>query len=262
MSEYGFEIQNSSGKVIADANYPVYKVISTGAMTLGGNTAYQYTDISFAPIPLTQMPLVLFAPSGAGPKLLLPQPDYYYPYFNNISLPAVSPWCYLLSPDQSAIIGARFHGYYGTMAPWEGETFTSNYVVAVPVSVSNIPSSTYGVVVYDKDGKKTFDSGERLLTIKLIRTITSVPESGLTIDHPIVTGTKYVALTSAGSWLEKPATTVFRIAYPGCMAVLGVTGSGQAATSIVWNPCVFSGSVGLDARYDGKMTLVVAEWGA
>lgn len=162
MSDYGFEVKNAAGQVVADATYPVYALQSSGSFTVGGPTQFSQTVVPLN-IDLNTMPTMLL----------------------NIQVGRAAVCFRGFTVSGTTITGATFHAY--STSP-----FSVDYIVAVPASVAPITSGEYGIAVYDQNSKLTFHTGQRLVYVRQISTITE----GATITHPALLGTRYIGMTS------------------------------------------------------------------
>jgi hypothetical protein len=163
MSDYGFEIQNIYGQVIADTNYPVYSVHSSGTISFPGYVAFQQTVIPLS-IDLSNFPTLL------------------------VELPA--------DGTLIAFRGFRTSGTTVTAAIFHAissAAFSINYILAVPANIAPIQAGEYGIAAYDISGKLTFHTGQRYV---IIRQISSVSMNSV-VSHPTLTGTRYVGISGA-----------------------------------------------------------------
>lgn len=231
MSDYGFEIKNSSGQIVADANFPVYTVIQSGTFNTGGiANVSSYTDVYFSKIiDISKMPQFFME---------LPKD------VNGYGPPTICVHSYLVTG--TSIIGVRIHSYFFSGTP--SGLYSVNYLVAVPVSADDSGSGDYGIIAYDKYGNETFSSGKRLVTIKAISTL-NVNEL---LNHPEIIGTRYVAIAGLGGiklTIGQYYTYVFYV---------GVRHNSDTSVVLDWNLASFT-STPLNAEQNIPISVIVAE---
>jgi len=225
MSTYDFEVRNNLGQVVVDSNYPSYTIRTSGSFSIGGNLQFSYVDVTFTPINKSNMPQVFF------------------------EMPAttVNPLCvlsYLMSGDD--VYGVRVHSYDAANA-----YRTFNYVVAVPVNVIPNPGNeTYGVVVYDANGRITFSSAAPLFTIKHVQAVTA----GSVVTHEALTGIRYVAVSTV---------TGFKWDYIGSSqansAWNGVKAASSTTLQFLWNLYSVVAPTDHSEYHEYTATVLVAE---
>ena len=236
MSDYGFQVQNSSGQVVADTNFPVYTPVQYGSFSTGGTAnVWTFTDVYFS--------------SGVDVSTM---PQFFMELPTNVSgygAPTICLHSYFMSG--STITGVRIHSYFYSAAA--SITFNVNYVVAVPVSATAVASADYGVIAYDSAGKVTFNSGKRLVTIKAVSTM----NVGDVLSHPTIFGTRYVAIGGLAGIRVTP------VSYPsyGYVFFGGIRSASSTSVSLAWNLVALNATT-LNVIAPIPTCVIVAELGA
>lgn len=163
MNDYGFQILNLNGQVIADSNFSIYTPIQYGTFTVGSYTPLQTIDIYFqTAIPFSKMPQFFMQIPMDGSILSLQT--------------------YIMSED--SIVGVKILGYSYT------GSYNVNYVVAAPVSAIDVLTENYGIIAYDSNGLTTFASTKKMMLVNAVGSL--IP--GETLNHSVLTGERYVAI--------------------------------------------------------------------
>lgn len=231
MSDYGFEIKNSNGQIVADTNFPVYTPILSGTFDTGGiANVSSYTDVYFSKS----------IDIGKMPQFFMELPNDV----NGYGPPTICVHSYLVTG--TAITGVRIHSYF--FSGTQSGLYSVNYIVAVPVSADDTGIGNYGIVAYDKYGVETFSSGKRLVTIKAIGTL-NVNES---LSHDTIIGTRYVAIAGLGGiklTIGQYYTYVFYV---------GIKHNSDTSVILDWNLAAFT-STPLNAEQNIPISVIVAE---
>lgn len=238
MSEYGFEIQNIYGQVVADTNYPVYTPLSYGTFSIGQSlNVWGFTDVWFPqPVPVSMMPQFLFQP---------PVDVYGYPKIV----------VHTHHFDGTNITGVRLSSYWYSQSI--SRAVTVNYIVACPISYANVSNSDYGVSAFDAYGGLTFHSGKNLITIKYI----GQHQVGQFVSHPLITGSRYVGISGLAGIQVTPAYISRGRAYSGTVYYGGIRYNSETSLYLDWNIMALNKTTE-SANQPMPVSVIVCELGA
>lgn len=181
---YGFEVKNATGDIVAndtDFNWALYH---EGTVTISaiGDSATLMPQLTAASIS-EPMPLVFFR-APASRRIILLKMDK----FLSGGLYYWAPRLYLKNSDTSASDPLPVTIEYRIYRPTNYVTYSGG--------------TTYGLIVYDSNGNKTFDSRMGLATISQVLTLEWGVYDGNQGIGVLQTTTTYVAPGSGTPWLS------------------------------------------------------------
>lgn len=233
MSNYGFEIKNAANQIVADTNFPVYTPVDSGTFNAGGTAnAWTFTDVYFnVGVDISKMP-----------QFFMELPTDV----NGYGAPTICLQSYLMSG--TLVTGVRIHSYFYNIS--SSIIFPVNYIVAVPVSATEVQSGDYGIIAYDKYGAETFNSGKRIVTIKQVGTI----EVNEYLYHDKIEAKRYVAISGLGGIKVTPV----QYPYYGYVFYVGVRHESDTSISLRWNLVALNATT-INAEWPIPVSLIVAE---
>lgn len=261
MSTYNFEILNAASEVIADGNYPVYTILEYGSakfnssvkQTYDGNKQYYTRDdtctITFQnPIPLAALPMVFIEAPGYMERSVT------ILSYNGTDTHIES--VIILGSDNLAITPAN--QLFDYELPYNSDP-NFNYLIAAPISYANTIIPDYGLVIYDENGKMTFNSAAKLLNIKYMGSF----NSSSVIAHPTITGKRYVSLTRIPSqFIDGKGGSGGGYAEPANNYFGGFKAKGTGTIEHAWNYYLWYGFYKQHRIFEYDAKIIIAELGA